>query len=553
MTLPRRTLIHMTLKQSSKRWITLGIVSMALLLIVIDVTVLYTALPTLTHDLRASAAQKLWIMNAYTLVVTGLLLGMGTLGDRVGHRRMFIAGLSVFGAASLCAAYSPTPDALVAARALLGVGAAMMMPATLAIIRVMFTEPKERTLAIGIWASIAAGGAAFGPVVGGLLLEYFWWGSVFLINVPVVLAALVLTLCLIPAQPGRPDSPWDLAGSLQIMVALTSVALAIKELARADRSWTLIIVALLTSALVARLFVLRQRRSTEPLLDFSLFGNPRFSGGVMACIVASVALVGVELVYTQRLQLVVGLTPLNAGLAILPVSLAAVVAGPLTGLVLGRVGTPTVILVSLGTTAVALAGLLFAVDTYGVLKLATLILLGVSVGATITAASNAVMNNAPPHRAGMAASVEEVSYELGAAVGVTVLGSVLAGSYTAAMTVPAHLQSSPDPTDSIDAALMAAESLPSALGDALLRLAHTAFDQAFAVVMVVTITILLATMAALLYLQARARRTHAQSVRVAESLPAAALASSAASVPPAALASSAESVPTAKAGTPPSV
>jgi len=524
------------MNQSARKWITLGIVSMALLLIVIDVTVLYTALPTLTHDLRASSAEKLWIMNAYTLVVTGLLLGMGTLGDRVGHRRMFIAGLSVFGAASLCAAYSPTPYALVAARALLGVGAAMMMPATLAIIRLMFTDHKERTLAIGIWASIAAGGAAFGPVVGGLLLEYFWWGSVFLINVPVVLVALALTVWLIPAQPGRPDSPWDLAGSLQIMVALTGVALAIKELARADRAWPLIVVALLTSALVARMFVLRQRRSAEPLLDFSLFGNLRFSGGVMACIVASVALVGVELVYTQRLQLVVGLTPLNAGLAILPVSLAAVVAGPLTGLVLGRIGTPRVILVSLGTTALALAGLLFAVDTYGVLKLATLILLGASVGATITAASNAVMNNAPPHRAGMAASIEEVSYELGAAVGVTVLGSVLAGSYTAAMKAPSHLESSPDPADSIDAALLAVESLPRALGDQLLLLAHTAFDRAFSVVMVVTITILLATIAALLYLQVRARRGHEASV---------------ASVPSADLVPSAESVPSVDSGKPP--
>lgn len=501
------------MSQSAKKWMILAIVSMALLLIVIDVTVLYTALPTLTHELRASASEKLWIMNAYTLVVTGLLLGMGTLGDRVGHRRMFIAGLSVFGIASLCAAYSPTPYALVAARALLGVGAATMMPATLAIIRVMFTDQKERTLAIGIWASIAAGGAAFGPVVGGLLLEYFWWGSVFLINVPVVLVALVLTAWLIPAQPGNPDSPWDLVGSLQIMLALTSIALAVKELARADRSWPLILAALLVGAMAACVFVYRQRRSAQPLVDFSLFENPRFSGGVMACIVASVALVGVELVYTQRLQLVVGLTPLNAGLAILPVSLAAVVSGPLTGLILGRVGTPRVILISLSTTALALVGLLLAVDTYGALKLATLLLLGAGVGATITAASNAVMNSAPSSRAGMAASIEEVSYELGAAMGVTVLGSVLAGSYTAAMNVPDHLASSPDPADSIDAALLAVESLPRAFGDQLLLLAHTAFNHAFSVVMVVTILILLGTVAGLLYLQTRAGRARSGQVQ----------------------------------------
>ena len=174
---------------TGNRWLVLAIVSSALFLIVVDMTVLYTALPRLTHDLAASASQKLWIVNAYPLVVAGLLPGLGTLGDRLGHRSLFLAGLVVFGIASLSAAYSPTPEALIGSRVLLAVGAAMMMPATLSIIRLTFTEDDERSFAIGIWAAVASGGAAFGPVIGGVMLEYFWWGSVFLINVPVVAAA----------------------------------------------------------------------------------------------------------------------------------------------------------------------------------------------------------------------------------------------------------------------------------------------------------------------------------------------------------------------------
>lgn len=192
--------------QSPKKWLILAIVSSALFLIVIDMTVLYTALPTLTHDLHATASEKLWIVNIYALVASGLLLGMGTLGDKLGHKPLFISGLVVFGAASLFAAYSPAPSMLIAARALLAVGAAMMMPATLSIIRLTFTDERERALAIGIWAAVASGGAAFGPVMGGILLEYFWWGSVFLINVPVVLLALIMGITVIPHRPATPPT-----------------------------------------------------------------------------------------------------------------------------------------------------------------------------------------------------------------------------------------------------------------------------------------------------------------------------------------------------------
>jgi len=215
--------------KSPLRWLVLGILSSALLLIVIDMTVIYLALPSLTYELRATANEKLWIVNAYALTVAGLLPGMGALGDRFGHKRMFVAGLVVFGLASLGAAFSPSPALLIAARVALAVGAAMMMPATLAIIRHVFDDDRERALAFGIWAAIASGGAAFGPVVGGVLLEHFWWGSVFIINVPIVLLALVLALRWVPTRPGNPERPFDLLASLWIMGALVGLTLAIKD------------------------------------------------------------------------------------------------------------------------------------------------------------------------------------------------------------------------------------------------------------------------------------------------------------------------------------
>ncbi|QOF81172.1 MFS transporter [Variovorax sp. 38R] len=498
------------LNPTAKKWITLGIVSMALLLIVVDMTVLYTALPTLTHDLAASATEKLWILNAYTVVVSGFLLGMGALGDRVGYRRMFVAGLAVFGVASLCAAYAPNPAVLIAARALLGVGASMMMPATLAILRLVFTDERERAVAIGVWASVASGGAALGPVVGGVLLEYFWWGSVFLINVPVVVLALVLALWLLPTQKNTGTRPWDFIGSVQVLVGLVFLVLTIKELTKfAPSALTAVITGALAVVAMA-LFVRRQRRSSAPLIDFRLFRNAYFSGGVIAAIVASVALIGVELVFSQRLQLVVGLTPLQAGLTLLPLPLAAFVAGPLAGLLLARIGSRPVILGGLVTTALALCALALAVDAGGLLKPAILVLLGLGVGATITAASNAVMNNAPVEHAGMAASIEEVSYELGGVLGIALLGSVLSSSYTAALVIPDGLVVPASASDSIDAALLAAETLPAPIASQLVALAHTAFDQAFFSVMTVAVLIVVAAACAVAFLGWRARPTGAQ-------------------------------------------
>ena len=478
---------------SQNRWLILAIVSSALFLIVMDMTVLFTALPRLTHDLAATASEKLWIVNAYGLVVAGLLPGAGTLGDRLGHRNLFLGGLVVFGTASLVAAFSATPAILIAARVLLAIGAAMMMPATLSIIRLTFTDSRERAFAIGIWAAVASGGAALGPVVGGVLLEYFWWGSVFLINVPVILIALIATFFMVPARPGNKHLPWDFIGSLQIMAVLVGFAYAIKEVSKREASLQSAGIALAIGLVALVLFVRRQRNSAHPLIDFGLFGNPRFSSGVATALVTCFALVGVELVFSQRLQLVLGLSPLQAGLYILPIPLASFIAGPLAGLAVPRVGIRTLLSIALSLAGLGIVAIILTHNASTWALVPSLALLGLGIGAAMSAASSTIMESAPKERAGMAASVEEVSYELGGAMGVAILGSIISAIYTAFMVIPAGFAVPDRARDSIDEALLAAESLPPAIAANFIELARAAFDNAFIVVMLITVTLLWGT------------------------------------------------------------
>ncbi|MPS77297.1 MAG: MFS transporter [Achromobacter sp.] len=487
-----------------RRWLVLGIVSIALLLIVVDMTVLYTALPRLTHELGVTASEKLWIVNAYGLVVSGLLLGMGTLGDRLGHKRLFMMGLAVFGVASLAAAYSPGAASLITARVLLAVGAAMMMPATLSIIRLTFVHERERAVAIGVWASVASGGAALGPVVGGVLLEHFWWGSVFLINVPIVLLALPLAWRLIPASRPATARPWDLIGSLQVMAGLVLCAYALKELGRATTSWLHAGLACVAGVAMLAVFVRRQRRRPYPLIDFSIFRNATFSSGVAAALFAGAALLGLELVFSQRLQLVLGMSPIQAALFILPLPLAAFVAGPVAGWLLAHVPGPRLMFLSLALSAAGMGAYLLCYDGAVLPQLLSLGVLGLGIGATMTAASSSIMQSATPERAGMAASIEEVSYELGGVLGVTLMGSILSGVYANTLDVPSTLAATPALRDSLDEALIVAEGLPADLADTLTHLAKTAFDSGYAAV-IATATVMLVATAAFVLLN-RTRR-----------------------------------------------
>jgi len=424
----------------TRRWSLLLTVASGLLLIALDNSILYTALPRLVHDLGATTGEGMWIINAYPLVMSGLLLGAGTLGDRIGHRRMFLAGLWIFGAGSLAAAFSPTPLALIAARALLAVGAAAMMPATLALIRVTFEEPRERNLAIAIWGSVALVGAALGPVVGGLLLERFWWGSVFLINVPVVAAALVGAQLLAPR--GVPDAsrPWDAPSSLLALVALSGLVVGIKAFATRPADPTMALAGWSAALLGGWLFARRQARLPYPLLDFALFRHPAFLGGALAAAFVTLGIGALQFLGTQRFQLVAGFSPLQAGMLVSTFALGALPATLLGGLLLHRVGLRPPVTGGLAIAAVGAAMIALTLEAGLGYTIAGCLVTGAGLGFTISAASVAIIGNAPVHRAGMASSVEEVSYELGALLAVTLFGSLMAALHPAGMALPDRAQ-----------------------------------------------------------------------------------------------------------------
>mgnify|MGYP001941463189 FL=1 len=400
----------------AQRWGFFAVVSLGLLMIGLDNSILYTALPALEHSLGASPEQGLWIINAYPLVLAGLLLGTGALGDRVGHRLMFLVGLAIFGLASLGAAFAPGPLELILARGMLGMGAAVMMPATLALIRLTFPDERERNTAIGIWGSVAVAGGALGPVVGGALIQHFWVGSVFLINVPIVIVALVLTIALAPENLPNLDKQWDVVSSLYALVALSGLTMAIKQ---AAHSPAITLAALVATAVGSWLFVRRQNRLDDPLLTFDIFRSRLFTGGVLAAAGGMFVLAGAELMTTQKLQLVDELTPLHAGATVAVMALCAIPASTLGGAYLHKVGFLPLIAGGFLGAVVGAVALAAGWTSIG------MVLLGLSAGSVMSVSSIAIIGSAPMHRSGMAAGVEEVSYELGTLVTVALTGSLL--------------------------------------------------------------------------------------------------------------------------------
>ncbi|MFB2597289.1 MFS transporter [Herbiconiux sp. P17] len=417
------------LLSAQRRWILLATVSAGLLLITLDNSILYTALPTLTRELGATATESLWIINAYPLVMAGLLLGAGTLGDRVGHTRMFVIGLAVFGTASLVAAFSPSALVLILARGLLAVGAAAMMPATLALIRLAFADQRERNLAIAVWGSVAIVGAALGPIAGGLLLEWFWWGSVFLVNVPIVVIALVATLLVAPRTAPDRSRRWDLLSSVQALVGLAALVVALKELTKPGTSWPVAGVALVLAVVAFGFFTRRQRRLEHPLLDLAIFRDPVLVAGVVVAGVSLFAVAGVELVTAQRFQVVEGFTPLQAGFLVASLAVGSLPTSLLGGAILHRTGPRPLIVGGLGIATVGAVASLFLLPAGWGWLIVGLVVAGAGLGFVMACASSVIMSRVPAHRAGMASSVEEVSYELGSLVAVAVLGSVVTSAY----------------------------------------------------------------------------------------------------------------------------
>ena len=460
------------------RWLLLMMVGLGLLLVTVDITILLTALPVLTHELHASAAEGLWIVNAYPLFSTGLLLGAGTLGDRIGHRRMYLVGLVIFGLASLMAAYAGSVAVLVLARVLQAVGASAMLPATLALIRVGFSDERERALAISVWACLSLVGAILGPLLGGWLLGHFHWGALFLVNVPIIAIAWLGTWFVAPEQRNPNADPWDLPSSVLALLALSSLVLAIKTATHPPIDLGVLGAALAAGLVAGLAFVRRQRRLSHPLLDFSLFRNPAFAAGVLGAVSVTFTTGGVLLGVSQRFQWVAGYTPLQSGLLASVLFIGTLPSSILGGLWLHHIGLRRLIA---GGLAVGALGMLVAAQALpwhpsglpaaheGLGWLVTgLLLAGLGLGATISVASTAIVESAPPHRAGMASSVEEVAYEFGALLSIALLGSLLTGLYTVFVQLPPGVDAAA--ARSISAALDIVAGSGGALPDHLAHL-----------------------------------------------------------------------------------
>jgi DHA2 family multidrug resistance protein-like MFS transporter len=413
------------------RWTVLVVLCSSLLLVALDATVLHVAVPAVTEDLHPGAIQLLWIVDAYPLVAASLLILFGTLGDRVGRRRVLLMGYGLFAAASAIAAFAPSAHILIAARALLGVGGAMIMPATLSIIRQVFPDRRERAVAIGIWTAVAAVGAAVGPVLGGFLVEHFWWGSVFLVNIPLMAVMLPLGRWLLPESRGEQDGPWDVFGALTAAAGVLGAVLGVKDLGGGHGSGRLGgIVPLLVGVALLVMFVRRQRRREHPLIDMRMFSRPAFSTSVGCIVLAMLALVGLELIAVQYLQLVLGLSPFSTGLRLLPLTFAAMAAGLFGSRLLQRLGPRTMVSLGFLLTALAVLGLtVMGQHDRPWLLTGGFVLLGFGLEMTLFGAYESMLSEAPAAQAGGAAAIGETSYQLGAGIGIALLGSVMNAAY----------------------------------------------------------------------------------------------------------------------------
>ncbi|MFD7426699.1 MFS transporter [Streptomyces sp. NPDC059818] len=481
----------------ANRWVVLVVLCLSLLLVALDATVLHVAVPAVTEDLRPSAVGLLWIVDAYPLVCASLLILFGTLGDRVGRRRILLLGYALFGVASAVAAMADSAGVLIAARALLGVGGAMIMPATLSILRQVFPDRRERAVAIGVWSAVAAVGAATGPVVGGFLVEHFWWGSVFLINIPLMALILPLGRLLLPESRGSSDGPWDVLGALMAAAGVLGVVLGVKRAGTGDGLLvpaTLLPLLLGAALLVA--FVRRQKRRTHPLIDMGMFARPAFSTAVGCIVLAMLALVGLELIAVQYLQLVLGLSPLETGLRLLPLTFAAMAAGATGSYTLRRVGPRRMVGRGFVLTAVAVL-MLTAMgqhDRPGLLT-ASFVLLGFGLQSTLFGAYESMLSEAPADRAGGAAAIGETAYQLGAGMGIALLGSVMNAAYTPGLArlpeagVPASAGAAA--SHSLGEAYQAASRLGGPLGQVLRATARDAFIGGLHITLLVSAALLL--------------------------------------------------------------
>ena len=475
-----------------RRWWTLAVLSLSLVIIGLDNTILNVAIPTLQRELSATASELQWMVDSYVLVFAGLLLTMGAIGDRFGRSRALVGGLIIFGLASAYASFTDSAASLITARGIMGIGGAMIMPATLSILTDVFPR-EERGRAIGIWAAVAGLGIGLGPIIGGLLLENFWWGSVFLINVPVVLGTLIAGYFLVPASRDPQATPLDLPGAFTSMVAVSALVFGIIE--GPSFGWTSgrVLIAGLLFAGSGALFLRIERRTSHPMLHLDYFQNPRFSGGAAAISIAFFSLFGVIFLITQYLQFVQGYTALQAGIRTAPIAVGMIIGSATSPRLVERFGTAKVVSFGLAVLAVVLMSFTFyEVGTSYTLVGISILFMAYGMGNIMAPATDAVMGAVPVAKAGVASATNDVTRQVAGAIGVAVIGSVFNSSYTAGVSdavVGLAPEAGAAASNSVGAAIQVAARLPEAVGDALAVAARQSFVEAMGVAIWVAVAL----------------------------------------------------------------
>jgi DHA2 family multidrug resistance protein-like MFS transporter len=480
-----------------REWLGLAVIALPCVLYSMDLTVLNLAVPRLSADLEPTSAQLLWIVDIYGFLVAGSLITMGTLGDRIGRRRLLMIGAAAFGVASVIAAFSTSAKMLIATRALLGVAGATLAPSTLSLIRNMFLDPRQRTVAIGIWVTSYSVGAVIGPLLGGILLQYFWWGSVFLIGVPVMLLLLVLGPVLLPEFRDPHAGRLDLTSAALSLVAVLSVIYGLKRIAEDGLGWRPAL-SIVTGLALGLVFVRRQLALAHPLIDLRLFRSPAFSGSLVIYTLGTFVGFGAYIFIAQYLQLVLGLSPLAAGLWTVPSMTAYIVGSILVPVIVRRVRPPFLIGAGLVFAAIGF-GVLTQVEGASGLALVVIgsVIYSLGISPVVILATDLIVGSAPVERAGAASAISETSSELGGALGIAILGSIGTAVYRSVMArgVPEGVPSAAAEVAkaTLGGAVAVAARLPDSLGAELLGTARAAFAQSFELAAAICAAVAIAT------------------------------------------------------------
>jgi MFS transporter, DHA2 family, integral membrane protein len=484
----------------SRRWFLLAMMCLSLVLVVMSVSGLVTAIPTMQEQLNASASQIQWILDAYAIVFAGLLLTAGAIGDRFGRKRALLAGLVVFGLGSVLAGVASGAGQVIAGRAVMGIGAAFVMPATLSIITTIF-PPEERTRAIAVWAGFAGAGGAIGPIVSGALLERFWWGSAVLVNLPLVAVTLIAIVAFAPESRDEERTPLDPVGAVLSLVGLSALIFAIIQ--GGEDGWTTAsVIGAGAIALVAlTLFVQWERRTEHPMLPLAFFRDRRFTQGSVVVTVAFFVMFGFFFIATQYLQFARGESPLEAGLALLPLPIMFVAFSPRSAVLAARFGAARVMAAGLLVVGAGFVMLAFlSADTPYVLVAVAFAVLGAGMSATAAPATGEIMSSVPLSKAGVGSAVNDTTRELGGALGIAILGSIANSAYRASINLSGiglGAAARHEGEDSIGTAARVASTLPG--GAAVKARAAAAFTDAFNVASLVSVGLVVALAAVLLW------------------------------------------------------